>query len=110
MEERQKIFAAARRKARAEDRSILARHEDFLGAVEGKVPVAAIRDFRALENALKDSNLGEILLAADQKSPEEQQEALGKDGICVSGKKGPMSIEETAGERNICERMMRCDA
>ena len=78
MEERQKILAEALRKVLAGDRPILARHEDFLGAVEGKVPVAAIRDFRALENALKDSNLGEILLAADQKSPEEQQEALGK--------------------------------
>lgn len=53
MEERQNILAEALRKVLAEDRSILARHEDFLGAVEGKVPVAAIRVFRALENALK---------------------------------------------------------
>jgi hypothetical protein len=96
MEEQQKKFAAALRKVLAEDRSSLARHEDFLGAVERKVPMAAICDFRALENALKDSRLGEILLAADQKPPVEQQEALGKDGICVPGK-GPMSFEETGG-------------
>lgn len=78
MEEEQAILANALRKVLAKDRSILARREDLIAAMGILVPVAAMREYRALTTALQESNLGEILLAADQKSPEERQAALGQ--------------------------------
>lgn len=78
MEEKQAILANVLRKVLAKDRSILARREDLIAAMGILVPVAAMREYRALTTALQESNLGEILLAADQKSPEERQAALGQ--------------------------------
>lgn len=78
MEEEQAILANVLRKVLAKDRSILARREDLIAAMGILVPVAAMREYRALTTALQESNLGEILLAADQKSPEERQAALGQ--------------------------------
>lgn len=78
MEEKQAILANVLRKVLAKDRSILARREDLIAAMGILVPVAAMREYRALTTALQESNLGEILFAADQKSPEERQAALGQ--------------------------------
>lgn len=78
MEEKQAILANVLRKVLAKDRSIMARREDLIAAMGILVPVAAMREYRALTTALQESNLGEILLAADQKSPEERQAALGQ--------------------------------
>lgn len=78
MEEEQAILANVLRKVLAKDRSILARREDLIAAMGILVPVAAMREYRALTTALQESNLGEMLLAADQKSPEERQAALGQ--------------------------------
>ena len=78
MAEKQAILANVLRKVLAKDRSILARREDLIAAMGILVPVAAMREYRALTTALQESNLGEILLAADQKSPEERQAALGQ--------------------------------
>ena len=78
MEEKQAILANVLRKVLTKDRSILARREDLIAAMGILVPVAAMREYRALTTALQESNLGEILLAADQKSPEERQAALGQ--------------------------------
>lgn len=78
MEEKQAILANVLRKVLAKDRSILARREDFIQAMAPLVTFAVMREYRALTTALQESNLGEILLAADQKSPEERQAALGQ--------------------------------
>lgn len=78
MEENQAILANVLRKVLAKDRSILARREELVAAMGNRVPVAAMHEYRTLETALRESNLGEILLTADQKSPEERQAALGQ--------------------------------
>lgn len=78
MEEKQAILANVLREVLTKDRSILARREELVAAMGNLVPVAAMREYRALETALRESNLGEILLTADQKSPEERQAALGQ--------------------------------
>lgn len=48
MEEEQAILANVLRKVLAKDRSILARREDLIAAMGILVPVAAMREYRAL--------------------------------------------------------------
>lgn len=53
MEEKQAILANVLRKVLAKDRSILARREDLIAAMGILVPVAAMREYRALKRRFR---------------------------------------------------------
>ena len=57
----------------AEDRTLLARREDLLAAMEQRVTPALMRDYRSFQKAMQGSTVGEMVLAADGASVEERK-------------------------------------
>lgn len=57
----------------AEDRTLLARREDLLAAMEQRVTPGLMRDYRSFQKAIQGSTVGEMLLAADGASAEERE-------------------------------------
>lgn len=57
----------------AEDRTLLARREDLLAAMEQRVTPGLMRDYRSFQKAIQGSTVGEMVLAADGASVEERK-------------------------------------
>lgn len=57
-----------------EDRNFLSRREDLLVAMEKRVTSDLIRDYRSFQKAIQGSMVGEMFLAADNGSFEEQEQ------------------------------------
>ena len=51
------------RRCLAKDRTLLARHEELLAALQ--LPLSEMKDYRLLEKSLRDTSLGETMLTAD---------------------------------------------
>ncbi|MGF0126549.1 hypothetical protein [Selenomonas bovis] len=56
----------------AEDRTLLARREDLLAAMEQRVTPGLMRDYRSFQKAVQSSTVGELFLTADGTSIEAQ--------------------------------------
>ena len=56
----------------AEDRTLLARREDLLAAMEQRVTPGLMRDYRSFQKAVQSSTVGELFLTADGASIEAQ--------------------------------------
>ena len=64
MVEREKAIVRELRQHLAKDRTQLLRHEELLGSLQ--IPVSEMREYRVLEKVLRDTPIGDWLLAADQ--------------------------------------------
>lgn len=53
------------RRCLAKDRTLLARHEELLAALQLQLPLSEMKDYRLLEKSLRDTSLGETMLTAD---------------------------------------------
>lgn len=58
----------------AEDRTLLSRREDLLMLLEQRVTPALMRDYRSFQKALQGSTVGEMFLAADGATFDEQEQ------------------------------------
>lgn len=96
MEERLPL-AEALRAVLAEDRTLLARREDLLAAMEQRVTPALMRDYRSFQKAIQGSTVGEMVLAADGASVEERK------SVCAQAMEvlGGLGMQERAALRVV---------
>lgn len=62
----------------AEDRQLLGRKDELIEKLSEKIGVEYKRDFTPLRNALRDNDIGEWLLVADNGTPEDKEAAEAK--------------------------------
>ena len=62
----------------AEDRQLLGRKDELIEKLSKKIGVEYTRDFTPLRNALRDNDIGEWLLVADNGTPEDKEAAEAK--------------------------------
>ncbi len=96
-EHTERMIVRELRQQLAANRTLLMRHEELLGAL--KVPMSEMRDYRLLERTLRDTPIGDWMLAADQgdaaaraKARERAIQALMEQGMQVQAAERVVSL------------------